>query len=124
MTKSSIEKTTELKLTVLLHQDGSAWVAQCLEHDVAAQGPTPDEAKRRFLRTLGSQILVDLQEGRAPLINLDQAPPWYFDKSISAHENGPELPVFIPAKLVEKNTRFSARARFLETGAGASAALG
>jgi hypothetical protein len=82
-------------VSVLLHKDGAAWVAQCLEYDVAVQGPSPEEAKNRFLRTLGSQILDDLLDGRAPLSSLPQAPSQYFNNLGGTKACGPELPVYV-----------------------------
>ncbi len=99
-------------VSVLLHRDGDAWVAQCLEKDLAAQGPNPEEAKKRFLRALGAQIAWDLQDKREPLSNLPQAPQRYFEKSVFAAQFGPELPVFVP--VTTEPVRINAQARFLK----------
>lgn len=80
---------TELRLTVLVQNEGPVTVAQCLEYDIAVQGPTPNECKRSFLRMVGSQILRDLQA-------LPQAPQTYFDKSVEFQADGPLLPVLAP----------------------------
>jgi len=84
------------QVSVLLHQDGHAWVAQCLQRDLAAQGRTEEEAKNRFREALGAQIAWDLLEGRTPLGGLPQAPKRYFMDSVTAGADGPELPVFVP----------------------------
>ena len=78
-------------VSVLLHRDGSAWVAQCLEYDLAAQAPTVEEAKNRFLRTLSAQILDDLLDGRRPLSRLGQAPQHFFANLGDTKQSGPEL---------------------------------
>jgi hypothetical protein len=88
-------------------------VAQCLEHDLAAQAPTKDEAKKRFLHTLGQQILLDLLESRTPLGWLPQAPARYFEEAISTSPSGPELPVYVPVPDKKKVPRFDVRAQFL-----------
>jgi hypothetical protein len=96
-------------VSVLLHQDGNAWVAQCLEHDLAAQAPSKEEAKKRFLATLAQQILVDVFEGRTPLRWLPQAPPRYFEEALSTSPSGPELPVYVPAPPQEEVPRVRAQ---------------
>jgi hypothetical protein len=110
MTDTPTKEPTELKLTILLRASGSAWFAQCLEYDVAAQGPTAEDCKVRFMRTLSSRILRDLSAGRVPLVDLQPAPRRYFEQSILFRDESPELPVYVPVKT---NTRTTAR--FLET---------
>jgi hypothetical protein len=122
MTKPETDKKHELTLTIFLQKDGNAWVAQCLEYDIAAQAPAIEEVKLRFMKTVRQQIMIDLQEQRMPLEDLGQAPEHFFDAVTNASQNGPELPVFIP---VERKAMIRARASFL-TGAssgGASAQL-
>jgi hypothetical protein len=107
-------------VSVLLHRDGNAWVAQCLEKDLAVQGPSVEEAKNRFLRTLSAQIQDDLLDGREPLSGLPQAPASYFDKLGCMKASGPELPVYVPAPPKAKShqrqlpTLHGVSARFLE----------
>lgn len=96
----------KLNLNILIHRDGSAWVAQCLEHDIAAQGPTPDDCKKRFARTLRSQIASDLANKRAPLSALGCAPAKYFEQVLLFKKDSPELPVYVPAKDVRATARF------------------
>lgn len=84
-------------VSVLLHKDGDAWVAQCLEYDLAAQAPTLEDAKKRFLGTLGAQIMMDLRAKRTPLAQLGMAPQRYFEKMVRAEQDGPQLPVYVPA---------------------------
>jgi predicted RNase H-like HicB family nuclease len=101
-------------VSVLLHRDGDAWVAQCLEFDLAAQAPTKEEVKRRFMRTLTQQIVADLLDDNTPLSKLPQAPSRYFEDSVTSMTSGPELPVFVPADLTKDKGRVSVRAQFLE----------
>jgi hypothetical protein len=89
-------------MNVLLYQDGSAWVAQCLEYDLAVQGPTVEETKSRFLRTLNAQILDDLLDGRRPLSCLPQAPPHFFTNFGDTKHTGLELPVFVSVALKDQ----------------------
>jgi len=80
-------------VSVLLHKDGDAWVAQCIERDVAAQGRTADEAKQRFLNTLADQILLDMATNKEPLVHLNPAPSRYAMRNESS---GPTLPTYVP----------------------------
>jgi predicted RNase H-like HicB family nuclease len=90
---------SSFSVSVLLHQDGDAWVAQCLEKDLVAQGSSEEEAKKRFLDALGAQIAWDLRDKRPPLSGLAQAPKRYFHDAVLAGQDGPELPVFVPRRL-------------------------
>ena len=64
---------------VLLLKEGSLWVAQCLEHDIAAQGPTVADAKKAFGRTFADQVAVALHCGEEPLATFGKAPQYYWD---------------------------------------------
>ncbi len=101
----------EIKLTILIHRDGPAYIAQCLEHDVAAQGNSSDDCKVRFVKTLRSQIAADLAKGLFPLSELDPAPPKFWERAVLSHASSPELPVYVPAK-----SHVRATARFLTQG--------
>jgi hypothetical protein len=103
-------------VSVLLHQDGDAWVAQCLQKDLVAQGRTEEEAKDRFLASLGAQIAWDLRDGVEPLAKLSQAPERFFHDSVRAGSCGPELPVFVP--VTESNSKqVAVMAQFLKKAA-------
>jgi hypothetical protein len=60
-----------LRVRVVLFQEsagsGFVWVAQCLEHDIAAYGATIDEAKSAFVRTVRSEMVFALESGRQSL---------------------------------------------------------
>ena len=107
-------KVLPLTVSVLLHKDGTAWFAQCLDYDVAVQGRTKEEAKRRFLRTLDAQILDDLLDGYWPLSRLPQAPPRYFADRENLDAFGPELPVYIPVLPKQPDVASRLRMQFLE----------
>lgn len=68
----------QIRLRVLLRRERTMWVAQCLEHDIAAQGPNIREAQRAFLTTLAAQVRSDLDRGREPLRGIPPAPEEYF----------------------------------------------
>ena len=65
-------------ISVLLFKEGDAWVAQGLEHDLAAQGPSIELVQRAFLSALAGQFKLDLQQKRAPLSHLQPAPMRYW----------------------------------------------
>jgi len=70
-----------MKFTAVLVQENMAWVAQCLEVDIAAQGQTQEEALRRLGETiLVGQIAVDRAHGQAPLVDTPPTPERYFFK--------------------------------------------
>ena len=110
-------------VSALLHRDGSAWVAQGLEYDLAVQAPSREEAKNRFLSALSAHILDDVLDGHAPLSRLSQAPARYFNDLGHVKLSGPELPVYVPAPPKRKKGAKGAKhaqgnlhllARFLE----------
>ncbi len=58
---------------LLLQQRDGLWAAQCVDHDIVAQGNSVGEAKRAFERTVMGQILFDFKNGRAPLATFPPA---------------------------------------------------
>ena len=52
---------------LLLQQRDGLWAAQCIDHDIVAQGHSIGEAKRAFERTVIGQILFDIKNDRPPL---------------------------------------------------------
>ena len=73
-----MERAGELSLRVLFKRASQMWVAQCLEHDLAAQGPSLETARIAFERTLAAQVQLDLSRGLAPLAGIPPAPQEYF----------------------------------------------
>jgi len=73
-------KRFNFEVSVLLTQEGNAWVAQCLQYDVTAQGSSIASAKENFERMFVGQIIADISVGRDPLEAIPQAPRLYWDK--------------------------------------------
>lgn len=69
----------KLSLRLLLLKEGTQWVAQCLEHDLAAQGPDIDDAIDAFATVLAGKLLADFNAGREPLSTCRPAPAHYFE---------------------------------------------
>ena len=65
---------------VLLFPEEGGWIAQCLEHDIVAQGANVKEAKERLILTVVCQIAVDLKNGKRPLEGIDKAPQKYWEQ--------------------------------------------
>lgn len=66
-----------IKLSVLLLKENNTWVAQCLEHDIAAQAKTIKDVKTAFEKTVTGQCFLDLQRGSDPLASIGPAPGFY-----------------------------------------------
>ena len=66
--------TKVVELSVLVRQEDGVWCAQCLEHDIAAQGDSWDQLFRRLSLTVAGQIIVDLKHGKNPLADIEPAP--------------------------------------------------
>ena len=91
----------QLALSVLFIKDQcSAWVAQCLQFDIAAQGRSLKDAQKAFERVIHGQIMLDLHQGRQPLAGIKQAPREYwsmFEESERLADHRPlRLPEGIP----------------------------
>lgn len=111
-TASTSEATKQkIELTVLTFKQGPSYVSQCLEYDVAAQGPTEKDCQLRFFRTLSAQLVADNANGRPPLSTLGPAPREYFDKQLMFHASSPDFAVYVPADM-----KLRATARFLTEG--------
>ena len=48
--------TMQEKLHILLFEEGDTWAAQCLEHDIAAQGNTMEEAAECLAFTIVAEL--------------------------------------------------------------------
>ncbi len=69
---------TEFRISILLKKEGPCWVAQCLQHDVAGQGSTIQEAFYQVERALFGHMVYDLERGVEPLAKLKRAPDVYW----------------------------------------------
>lgn len=68
------EETAHMYLTVLFVREGDFYVAQALEHDIAAQGSSIQKAKEAFEHAFVGRILLDRRMKREPLSTLGRAP--------------------------------------------------
>ena len=89
-------KSLDFKLSVLLLREGEAWVAQCLDYDIAAQGKTIAEAKDAFARTFAGQVFVDLNHNVEPLHGFSPAPQEYWEQFEKGERLKDRQPIYIP----------------------------
>lgn len=73
-------KPVQLAVHALVFRGEEHWVAQCLEYDVAHQGSTIEEALLHLARTLTAYMVLDTNEGRAPLSGVERAPMEFWTK--------------------------------------------
>ena len=74
--------TQHFQVRVLLFKDENSpnmWNAQCLEHDIAAQGRTVSAVQKAFAQAFVGQILADVKHGKTPLEGLSEAPQRFWD---------------------------------------------
>src|SRR5262245_49865832 len=66
-------------LSVLFFQEDDQWIAQALEHDLAAHGATLADAKVAFERTLAGYFELAKQHHQEPLATLKPAPAEFWE---------------------------------------------
>jgi len=91
---------------LLIQQSDGLWAAQCVDHDVVAQGKSISEAKKAFERTIIGQILFDLKHNREPLSAFPPASKELREKyeqsaDVTLDDKGPiRLPSGTPAAFI------------------------
>ena len=65
-------------LNILLLQEAQIWVAQCLDYDIVAHGKTIPDAMSSFERVFAGQVVLDVEDGKAPLDDILPAPIEYW----------------------------------------------
>lgn len=78
MTRETTDKNVFFSLSILLFQENSIWVAQCLEKDIVAQGDSVSDVVKAFKHTLIGQIILDTQDKKEPLVDITSAPAMYW----------------------------------------------
>ena len=81
-------------VNVLLVKD-EVWCAQCLEHDIAAQGETVDQAMMELTKMLAAEAALQ-QEMGSSLDAIPAAPAWYWKKFNEAVQVKPKRFVSMP----------------------------
>jgi hypothetical protein len=63
------------EISVVIYLEDGTWIAQGIEHDIAAHGETPVEASARFNDKVRAELVVSLDLGDAkPLSGIQRAP--------------------------------------------------
>ena len=82
MTREAL-KAYGFALRVFIYQEKEGenewWIAQGLEYDMVAQGSTLREVMKAFERTIASQIMFDVQNGKIPFEDVEAAPTEFWD---------------------------------------------
>ena len=86
-----------LNLTVLLFPEDGAWVAQCLQYDIAEQGATIDDALHNWVAAISSHIESDIEDKRTPLQGVDKAPHEFWSRWEQAKPLQTGRPLEMPA---------------------------
>lgn len=86
-----------MNLNVLLMKDGDAWSAQCLEHNIAAQGETTDAAILELTRTIVGELALRAEREQEGLADIPRAPDMYWEMFGRANSlNISHRPLFRP----------------------------
>lgn len=67
------------ELNVIVFQTDKVWGAQCLQHDIGAQGKTLQDVMYEMQRAIVGHIVVATQLDRVPFADLPAAPRDYWD---------------------------------------------
>lgn len=82
--------TKKLQIKAVIFKEGDWWVAQCLEHDIAAQAKTPKDLAYEIQRTLIGHLIISKQEGITPFQNIPKAPDRYWNLFANSLHLSPE----------------------------------
>lgn len=70
---------TTINIRVVLYRDAKWWIAQCLEHDIAAQARSLPALRKELERVLTTHLILDVERGLSPFAALPRAPQRFFD---------------------------------------------
>jgi len=68
-----------MELRIVVYREGPAWIAQCLEHDIAAQAQTAHDLRERFDRTLVREADYTRRIHGEAFAGIGPAPQRFFD---------------------------------------------
>jgi hypothetical protein len=90
---------------VVIFQEKSRWIAQCLEYDVASDGETILDAIDMFIFAMKGNAELAIKNGDVPFSKLKPAPQKYFDLYEKAVLLSPDLkfPTPWPSREVESS---------------------
>lgn len=86
---------TQSTIRVVLYRDSDAWIAQCVEYDICAQGSDFETAMRRLIGTVNAESDYTLKKHGEAFKGIAPAPSVFADKfdagSQHLHADGMEL---------------------------------
>lgn len=71
-----IVNTNGLEFLAVLYREGPAWIAQCIEFDIMAQGYSPEDAASKLHNTVKAELGG---KGKEALEHIGPAPLKYFN---------------------------------------------
>ena len=85
---------------VICHEEG-AYIAQCLEHDIAGHGPSIEAAERAFMDAYQRHVLASRVHNAAPFADRPKAPAEYWQMWVQQTEAGAEThTICIPSFMI------------------------
>ena len=79
--------TTTESIRVIAFREGDTWVAQCLEHDISAQGHDFQTVVRRLTATVNCESQYTIKKHGVEFATIDPAPRTFFDMFDAAGES-------------------------------------
>ena len=67
-------------IRVVVYRDDEAWIAQCVEYDICAQGSDFDTAMRRLIGTVNAECDYTLKKHGKEFAGIEPAPSVFADK--------------------------------------------
>lgn len=89
----------QFSISVLFTRGDKAWVAQCLEYDIAAQGDSISEAKKAFEATFIGTMVLNARRGRDLLDDVPAAPKLYWEQFNEGQRLAERQPFYMPSEV-------------------------
>jgi hypothetical protein len=67
-----------ITVTAVVFQEGSFWIAQCLEYDIVSFAETLNALQHRLQEQLEAVVLMDKRDGLTPFTGFKRAPEKYW----------------------------------------------
>lgn len=74
-------------IRVIAYREGEAWVAQCVEYDISAQGADFDTAMRRLTGTVNAECDYTREKHGKEFAGIDAAPAVFAEWFDAAHQS-------------------------------------
>ncbi len=72
-----MSEPTKEKLRIVAFQDADAWVAQCVDYDIAAQGSDLPTVRRRIEAVINAEASYTIDKHGKAFHGIDPAPDFY-----------------------------------------------